>query len=362
MKPNYKKSILNVSNTILAHYGVKHDYPVLKDLSKQLIGKKHIMLMLLDGMGMNILKNIDKKSILRQNVKQILTSVYPPTTVAATTSVLSGVPPYVHGHVGWTQYSRFEETNVTVFTNENADNESLPLKENFREKHLAFETILDKIKQVNPTLITKQLMPSFAVGGYPSFQAQVDALISLNKEESSFSYTYHTEPDSTIHEYGVRNDTVKSLLLSLETEILRLKENLSKDSILIIIADHGLIDVEPVPLYDQKDLLELLKRMPSIEPRSTAFFLKDGVHETFKKRFKKHFGSKFKLYRKQDIYKIGLLGYGEKHPLLDDFIGDYMAITKKRYFFTRTEENCFKAHHAGLSKKEMLVPLIIIKN
>ena len=359
-KPNYKHAILNVSTTLLDHYGVKTDYAVLKELKPHLQDKKHVMLMLLDGMGMNILDNLDKNSLFRRHVKTTLTSVYPPTTVAATTSVLFGLPPIAHGHVGWVQYNRFEETNTVVFLNKDADHPDRPLKDNFREKHLAYKTILEQIKVQNPSLNVHQLMPNFVEGGFDTFDQQIDRLIDISKGDASFSYTYWTEPDLSIHTSGTKTPLIKNLLETLNHSVERLFEHIASDTVVIIIADHGLIDVTGVNLWDKKDLLELLYRNPSIEPRSTAFFVKLDERNHFKQLFKKYFGGQFKLYTKEQFYKKGLLGKGIQHPLLDDFIGDYMAIAHKKYMFVLRPEKAFLAHHAGLHKKEMMVPMIIL--
>ena len=54
------------------------------------------------------------------------------------------------------------------------------------------------------------------------------------------------------------------------------------------------------------------------------------------------------------------------HPKIDDFIGDYIAIAisdsamKSIYMQNGKWKKEFKAHHAGLTEDEMLVPLFKI--
>lgn len=359
MFPNYKNSILNVSTTLLEHYGVKPNHPPLEVLKPYLKDKKHIMLILLDGMGINILNNIDPNTILRKHVKTAITSVYPPTTVAATTSVLSGLTPFEHGHVGWTQYNRFEDCHTVVFLNKDFYDETHVLKENFKNTHLNYETILDKIQAKNPDLLVKKLFPDFEVNGFKSFDLMVDELLQISQGKASFTYAYWTEPDYTIHDEGILNDKVKNQLLFLNGQIERLYDGVTKDTLIIVIADHGLVDVEGIPLYNHK-ILELLDKMPSVEPRSTAFFVKEGQHQAFETMFKQAFGNKFTLLDKQTVMSLGILGSGDKHPLLDDFIGDYMALSHSKYMFSIKEQSSFKAHHAGIHPDEMWVPLIIL--
>ncbi|MCU0104625.1 alkaline phosphatase family protein [Acholeplasma vituli] len=360
MLPNYQKSIVNVSNALLNHYGVKPFHTPLEVLKPYLKDKKHIMYILLDGMGMNILKNLSENTLLRQNVKMALTSVFPPTTVAATTSVLSGLTPYEHGHIGWTQYNRFEDCQTVIFQNLDFYDETHILKNEFAKTHLAYENILEKIAKKNPNLFVKKLFPDFEEHGYPSFEAMVDELISISKKESSFTYTYWNEPDYTIHSTGIHDGKVKLQLEYLTQQIERLYQQVTKDTLIILIADHGLVNVEGVELHHHP-ILELLDKMPSVEPRSTVFFVKKENQKAFEAMFNSDFGSKFTLLNKETLLASGRLGSGIKHPLLDDFIGDYIAISEGPFMFNMKENSPFKAHHAGGYPDELWVPLILLE-
>ena len=67
--------------------------------------RKHIIYVLLDGLGLNVVKkHLSKDDALRKYCLKGISSVFPPTTVAATNAVLSATPPIVNGHIGWVQY------------------------------------------------------------------------------------------------------------------------------------------------------------------------------------------------------------------------------------------------------------------
>ena len=92
--PNYDHSILNLINSILRKYNVQTNYkglPVLDEKLKE--NHDNIVLIILDGMGNNILENISKNGFFNKNKIDKITSVSPSTTTAAITTYYSGKPP-----------------------------------------------------------------------------------------------------------------------------------------------------------------------------------------------------------------------------------------------------------------------------
>ena len=56
--PDYNDSILNLSCSILNHYGIAAKHPGLPEVDSILSQNfKHVVVILLDGLGMNILEN-----------------------------------------------------------------------------------------------------------------------------------------------------------------------------------------------------------------------------------------------------------------------------------------------------------------
>jgi predicted AlkP superfamily pyrophosphatase or phosphodiesterase len=133
--PDYNNSILNVTATLLKHYHAPTIYNAIPELEEEL--KKnynHVVLVLLDGMGKNIIEeHLEKDAFLRHYNKKWITSIFPPTTVAATNAVLSGLPPISSGYLGWIQYFKNEDSNVAVFLNHDYYHPEVKFKELLRE-------------------------------------------------------------------------------------------------------------------------------------------------------------------------------------------------------------------------------------
>ena len=359
--PNYSNSILNVTNSILKYYNAPTKYPSLDILDQELsVGYNHIIYILLDGMGVNLIKeHLSNEDALYKYMKTSITSVFPPTTVAATDTVLSGLPPISNGHIGWTQYFKEEDLDLVVFQNHDYYTGEKP-DEDLREKYLKFKKIYDQIKEASPHIETTEFFPSFREGGSKSFDEQIErVLIKTHNTDYSFNYVYWIEPDLTEHQYGIHSKEVKQLMIDLNNSFEELIENITNDTIVITIADHGLTDIVEIPLNKQEDILSLLRRKPSIEPRATAFFVKNDKQKEFEELFHKYYDNEFTLYTKEEFLATNLLGVGEKHPLVDQFLGDYMAISKGKGMFIFSKSKDYIAHHAGLTEDEMMVPLII---
>lgn len=364
IKPNFEESIMNVSNSFLHHYQIHTNYPGIKELNIELSKNyNHIIYVLLDGMGVNVInKHLKESDLLKKHLVKTITSVFPPTTVAATNSVLSGLPPISTGYIGWVQYFKEEDTDLAVFLNQDFYTDK-KFDELLRDKYLKYDNIMTKISNKHPDVITNRLFPSFIEDGTCEslHDAVEQALVITHNTDKSFTYLYWTQPDLIEHHAGVYSHDVKKMMKNINKDFEELCHNISEDTLIVTIADHGLVDVTEINLYEYKELMDMLKRKPSIEPRACNFFVKDDYIDDFKTEFNKHFEGKYILLNKKEIFESNTFGIGEKHPLVDMFIGDYMAISVSEYMFKINDSKAYKAHHAGLTEEEMMVPLIIYK-
>ena len=361
--PNYKDSIMNVTNSFLHYYGVETPYNGQKELDSVLREKQpnHIVYVLLDGLGLNVLqKHLKEDDLLRKHIVKGISSVFPPTTVAATNSVLSGLPPITTGYLGWVQYFKEYDLNLAVFLNKDFYHSERPIEIDIPGKHLAYQDFLSKIKAKNPDVKVQRFFPSFVPNGSESFEEEIEKVLILNQNtDKSISYVYWVEPDLTEHKYGIYSKEVKEVVTQLNRQFTDLTNHVTKDTLIVLIADHGLTDIEEIPLFNYQELVQMLVRKPSLEPRAINFFVKEEFIPIFKEEFNKHFEGKFEIHSKEEFLASKLFGDGPKHPKIDDFVGDFIAVAIDKYMFSIHDEKHYKAHHAGLLEDEMIVPLII---
>ena len=103
--PDYDNSILNTISSILKYYNVETNHSTIPELD-ELLRKdyKNVVLLILDGMGDIILKNVSNDGFFNSNKLKVLTSIYPCTTTAAMTAQYAGKAPIETGWIAWSQY------------------------------------------------------------------------------------------------------------------------------------------------------------------------------------------------------------------------------------------------------------------
>lgn len=363
--PNYDRSILSIASSVLNHFGVKDcQHKTLPEFDELLSkGYRNIIVMLFDGMGVSAInEHLSESDFLRKNFVCPVSSVFPSTTVAATTSIESGYSPVETAWLGWDLYFDEIGENVAVFRNALQKNGKPAANYNVAWKYIPYKRIFERIEEVNGKETAFSVSP-FSKYHSKSVHDICKKVRRLSrKKQKKYIYTYWYQPDKAMHDYGVKSQEVHEQILMINKEVEQLCKRL-KDSLVIITADHGLCDSVNEYLEDYPELYAMLKVPPSVEPsRALSFFVKDGKQEEFKNEFNSHFGGDFRLMTKDEVFAENLLGFGTPHPRTYDFIGDFFAVaTGKKSLFIEREDRNFIGVHAGLTEEEMTVPFIAIE-
>ena len=146
-KPNWNDSLINVISSIAKAFGTKSNYQT-NALVDQVLAKdyKNIVLLLLDGLGDENLQELSPHGILINHKKAVISSTFPSTTVAATTTIESGVSPLEHGWLGWSLYFKEIDRNIDIFPyRDSITKELIPLTDFDAKDVLKYETIYQKM-------------------------------------------------------------------------------------------------------------------------------------------------------------------------------------------------------------------------
>lgn len=364
--PNFRHCNLNISATLAEFLGAPNCNATLPALKAKLAkGYKNVVFICLDGMGTYPLEqNLPSNDFLRKNVCDVLCSTFPSTTTCATTSLATNRLPLEHGWFGWSMHFKNLKRNVFIYLNTDAETgealnvtDGYPLAEfpyYFDEAKTDYQinTIFPPFVQV--THPERNVEWNFDMGAFFEHIKNI-----CQKDGKQFVYAYNTEPDHSMHENGVTCAQTKTLLEDISRRMQQLTEQ-TTDTLFIVTADHGQIDVEgDVNLYEDKTLYDMLEALPYMEPRAIAFRVKADKKAAFAEYFTEKYGEDFELFQSRELIEKGFFGdKGDKAELLGDFIaiGTY---THKQAQFLPPDGPVFKGHHTSLTE-EMLVPLIMI--
>ena len=365
VRNNYNECLTNLACSIRKYFDLEIKHNSLEYIDEILneYKPKNIVTILCDGMGSNIMdRMLNENSFLIKNRLKAITTVFPATTVAATTSMMTGLNPVETGMLGWDMYYKDIDKTITVFMNsEKGDIEYKPLPEalEYNNKHMIRKSIS---KEINEKGKYKgySLFP-FGEKCYTSLDDMYEKIETLcNEEGKKYIYAYDTDPDHTMHELGCDSEEVKDIINDRNKRIEELSNKLN-DTIIFVVADHGHHNVEDIFIKDYPDIEECLLRNTSLEPRAVNFFIKQEKKDEFEKLFNKYFSNDFDLYKKDEVIESKLFGDGKENEIFRDALGDFLAIAKTNKTLLYEGSEQLKSQHAGYTDDEILVPLIVIK-
>lgn len=364
MKIERTGGLLSLTASVMKHYGVETPHRTLPEMDGLLAkDPRNVVVMLFDGLGTAILeKHLPPDAFLRKHLVRAITSVFPPTTTAAETTMRSGLSPIEHGWLGWGLYFGEIGGVVNLFPN-TLSGGGKAADYHVAYRYIPYKTIFEKIAEA-----TDGETKAYYVSPYSDFHSQsvveiCDTVESLCGEPGrKYIYTYWHQPDYDMHNYGTAHKRITAHAEEINARVEELCAFLG-DTLVIVTADHGLIDTEWRSLTDHPDVTECLAMAPSIESRATTFFVKDGMHGQFESAFRRHFGDIYSLYTKREVLEGKFFGEGAAHPRAEGFVGDYLAIAEGGVSIANEpiHGGLFKAGHAGLSDDEVNVPLIAIE-
>ena len=358
--PDYQNSLANLPNSILKKFGAEPAGDSLPLLDKYLEKDyKNIILILLDGMGRNIVeKHLSPDGPFRSNYKGTYLSTFLSTTVAATTSVITGLQPCEHAWLGWDCYYPQIDKNVTVFLNTLTGTSTPAADYHVAATYNPYKTVFERIEEAGYQAYgCTPYMPPY----YPDFGSALKAVRELAaKPGKKYIYSYCSNPDGILHMTGTKSQETRENVLELEKMVNDLVSEL-EDSIVIVTADHGHRDLTgSARIEDYPEIVDLLERGPSFEPTVLNLFVKEGKKEEFESKFMKTFGEHFMLLTREDVIERKLMGSRTPNKNFAAMIGDYIALSLDG-FALYYDDGDFKSLHAALSPEEMEIPLIIFE-
>lgn len=354
--------LVSITNSILHHFTGTSFHTPHKELSEILAKNSYdkVVIMLFDGLGKSVQdKHLKPTDFIRRKRAFDITSIFPPTTVAATTAVCSGKYPIETGWLGWRQYFENHSVVVDMFTNMNSLTKERVLGPHLSSVYCSYDKIWDILQEKGikaGALYPKPIDPS-GPGSLKEFFEVADVL--MKKQGPHFYYMYHPDPDHQIHDFGLNDRRVLESVKAINKGVYKLAKN-NKDNLIILLADHSLVDTKFFNITEHEDFFSTLKCISSLDSRSAFFHLKDGQNDKFVELFNKYYGDYFLLLTKEEVISQNWFGIGTPHPMFDSFLGEYMATSISEYGFTHEKDMNMIGAHSGSLEEESIISVAII--
>ncbi|WP_207062504.1 alkaline phosphatase family protein [Motiliproteus sp. SC1-56] len=377
-RPDYRRSIVNLIASIAgAQAPAPEHYPPLELLSDTRTEGRPLALLVLDGLGDHFLQRFPDSHLARHRMGR-LTSVFPTTTAAAVSALALGVPVQQHAIPAWVTY--FRELGGL----------GLPLpfapriggacfsEQGVKAAHLLGQApLLPSLERparaVLPAFISDSAYSQGLYGATPrrphdgsldDFFAQVEE--PLREPGAPLVWGYWTELDALGHQFGPTSEEVERHFRALDQAFAHCLERLrGSGALLLVTADHGLVDTGPqhrVALEDHPALQEMLVLPLSGEPRAAFCHLRAGAESEFDAYCRERLAEQFWLLDSRRQIETGLFGRGVADRRLASRVGDRILLAREQWVIgdrlLPEGEFLLRGVHGGLSEEELYVPLI----
>ncbi|HDM70351.1 MAG TPA: alkaline phosphatase family protein [Thermotogales bacterium] len=388
--PNYEGfSIVNLSNSILDHFGIPTFHPPIQ--LGELLGhgvenRRKVVLIVVDALGYVSFKRlIGKKEFKYVNRTFFpITSVFPSTTSVALVSISTASTPLEHGILGYILYLKEYGSlvNMIEFSPPGMGRDSF-LKRIDPTRFLKRRTVHQILEErgIKSLVISASIFKNTGFNRMLNRGARMiphhglgDMMITIKKILTDLMgdvvvSAYWSLTDTVAHRKGPNSQEYEAeafwFLKAFETEVIEgLPRGILKDTVFLITADHGQIETpqsREVWLKDGDEVIEELVLPPAGEQRMMYLYTKD-VNTTVEK-FISNYDGMMELIPSVKAIEMGLFGYGDEAPHSKERVGDLVLIARKDYSFNYIytgQEKSLQGRHGSMSEKEMLVPLIIV--
>jgi len=350
--------------------------------AESLAGARQIVLIIVDGLGDELLARHAPNGLLARHRVGSLTSVFPSTTASAIPAFLTGLAPAAHGLTGW--HIWFEEIQRILAVlpmsprgERPADWPPADLAERLFTRTSLAADLGERMTVISPREIidspfNRYHTPGARRLGYQRLEGFLAALMEAtstppNAGPPRLIHAYYPDLDNQMHRLGTADPRVAEHLAALDTYLGRFLElQADHGTRIILTADHGFIDapVERLIELDRHPPLAALLARPLCGERRIAYaYVRPGGHQAFADYVASHLGEACRAIPTRDFIAAGWFGPGPIHPALAARAGDFVLLMEEGWtikdWLPGEKHYDQPGVHGGCSRAEMTVPLIV---
>lgn len=366
--PAYGSStIADLLPSVGAHLGVPGDDDVLG-----LPDADRYVVVLVDGLGWSLLHGAAGDAPFLASLLAAgrpVTAGVPSTTVTSLASLGTGLPPGLHGMVGYTSRvpSTGEILNALTWESDLVAQAYQP-KPTWFERAVASGVTVSSValERFEFSGLTQAGLRGADFVGYVDERA-ADLRIARTVEASrrggrSLVYAYERELDHTGHVEGCASPPWHRHLSRVDRMIGRLRQQLPADVVLIVTGDHGMVDIPPWHQLIVEDTPELLAGVDALagEGRFRQLYVDREPVAAVAARWSDRLGDKAWVRTRDQAVDEGW--FGPVDPDLRERWGHVLVAMRTDWaVMTRAfpRELSLVGMHGSLTETEMTVPLLV---
>lgn len=336
---------------------------------------RSVCVVMVDGFGENLLRRYASYAPYLKNVPSlgVLHSAVPSTTAASLTSFGTATPPGYHGVAGYEVRNPAKNTVMNQLsgwdkTVDPHDWQPYPTVFERYENHTDVATV--SLSKYEGTGLSEAALRGgrFIHASSPTARITMATSI-LSGRKPSLVYMYWGEIDQAGHRYGVDSPEWLEQVEELNLAMRRLAERLPAHVLILLTADHGMVDIPEEGRIDYSQDVELLENieMTAGEPRNVQLYLKDKSPDAKKKvldAWATRWGDQAWVVDVDTLYDNGYFG----EYLTDEAkarIGDIIVACREPialYDMRHYKPHALKmvGQHGSLTEAETQIPLLLL--
>lgn len=327
------------------------------------VGGPRLVLLVLDGLGWEQLTA--RRSLaptLSSGTGGPITTVVPSTTACALASLTTGLPPAVHGLLGYRLALGGEVLNVLRWQVSGADARRTQPAPRF-QPHPPFPALGRRVPVVTraqfaATGFTAAHLGRSELHPYHTTSGLVVEISRLMAAGEQFVYAYYDGVDRASHAHGL-GAHYDAELVAADRLVADVLSVLPEDAALVVTADHGQVEVGQRGEVLTGEVLEGVVLL-SGEGRFRWLHARPGATEDVAQAAAEALAEVAWIRTREQVIDEGWLG-GEPVPAAVDRLGDVVVAPFEATAIldpSDTGELRMVGRHGSLTAEEMLVPLL----
>lgn len=330
-----------------------------------------VCVVLVDGLGARMLESRSGHAPFLRGLlgdRRVAYCGFPSTTAASMGLFGTGTPPGRTAMLGYTIRPAGTSTLANMVSWA-----GMPAPEDVQREPTLFEHLAANdvpVTSVGPARFSGSGMTRAALRGSryvvaESLGARVDAVVGALRRPG-LAYLYWGEVDKAGHHHGWQSAEWGAALEDIDGELRRLVRSLPRGTVVVITADHGMVDVDLRKRWDVATEPALAEGVELVagEPRAIHLYVADGVDPvTVAERWSDHLGSAVVPATRDEVVAAGWFGDVADH--VRPSIGDVVVATTGRATVvdsaTQTSASLsLVGVHGSLTPDEVEIPVLTV--